>query len=71
MSSVRKTKKLLKNSKGLLTVVMKGIPYVLPLDESIYVTSSKLCAIVNDMMTGEPFEAIPYKCIKRVDIQPY
>lgn len=35
MASIRKTKKILKNSKGFLTVITKNKPCVLPLNEDV------------------------------------
>lgn len=67
MASIRKTKKVLKNSKGFLTIVSKE-HWAFPIRESDYITSSKFCAVVNDSMTDIPYVAIPYKYIKRVYI---
>lgn len=66
MTSIRKTKKVLKNSKGSSIVITKHGHLASTIDEYNYVTSSKLCAIINDEIMGIPPEAIPYKDIKRV-----
>ena len=65
MANIRKTKKILKNSKGFLTVITKNKPCVLPLNEDVCITFSKFCVIFNTI-TGIPYEAVPYRSIKRV-----
>lgn len=67
MASIRKTKKILKNSKGFLTIIIKGEFWVLALNESTYITFSKHCIIVNDIITSIPYEGVPYKAIKRIE----
>ena len=68
MASIRKTKKILKNSKGIPTIILKHSDCALLLNKSIYITSSKFCAITNDCMTNTAYIAIPYRDIKRVYI---
>lgn len=71
MTSIRKTKKILKNSKDFLTVITKNdplsafLPHVLPLNENVCITFSKFCVIFNTII-GIPYEAVPYRSIKRV-----
>lgn len=68
MASIRKTKKVLKNSKGFLTIVIKHTDHVLAFQEGDYFTSNKYCAIARVRQTGSAFYQIPYKSIKRVNI---
>lgn len=67
MASVRKTKKILKNNKGFLYINIRHQPLILKVDKRFEVTSTKVCAVFTDKITGF-CKTIPYADMKGVDV---